>query len=67
MAIIEFVKVDHDVDDLVASRASTSKIKEVSLSKGFRPLAMDGIRRIQQGVTSLAEVSRVVDLTDRLG
>ena len=67
MAIMELLKMDHDLDDLVASRASTSKIKEVSLSKGFRPLAMDGIRRIQQGITSLAEVSRVVDLTDRLG
>jgi hypothetical protein len=30
-------------------------------------LALDGIRRIHQGVTSLAEVSRMVDLTDRLG
>jgi hypothetical protein len=27
---------------------------------------VDGIRRIQQGITSLAEVSRVVDLTDRV-
>ena len=67
MAIMELLKMDHDLDDLVASRASTSKIKEVSLSKGFRPLAIDGIRRILQGVTSLAEVSRVVDLTDRIG
>ena len=57
--------MDHDLDDLVASHASTSKIKEASLAKGFRPLAIDGIRRIQQGLTSLAEVSRVVDLTDR--
>ncbi|HYR05705.1 MAG TPA: ATPase, T2SS/T4P/T4SS family [Gallionella sp.] len=67
MAIMELLKMDHDLDDLVASRSSTSKIKEVALSKGFRPLAIDGIRRIMQGVTSLAEVSRVVDLTDRVG
>ena len=67
MAIMELLKMDYDLDDLVASRASVSKIKEVSLAKGFRPLAMDGIRRILQGVTSLAEVRRVVDLTDRAG
>jgi len=67
MAIMELLKMDHDLDDLVSRRVSTRQIRETALDKGFRPLAMDGIRRIHQGVTSLAEVSRVVDLTDRLG
>jgi type II secretory ATPase GspE/PulE/Tfp pilus assembly ATPase PilB-like protein len=67
MAIMELLRMDHDLDDLVSRRASTRQIREAALDKGFRPLAMDGIRRIRQGVTSLAEVSRVVDLTDRLG
>jgi type II secretory ATPase GspE/PulE/Tfp pilus assembly ATPase PilB-like protein len=66
MAIMELLKMDHDLDELVSRRASTRQIREAAFEKGFRPLAMDGIRRIQQGVTSLAEVSRVVDLTDRL-
>ncbi|MDP4027491.1 MAG: ATPase, T2SS/T4P/T4SS family [Gallionella sp.] len=67
MTIMELLKMDHDLDDLVSRRASTRQIREAALSKGFRPLAMDGIRRILQGVASLAEVSRVVDLTDRIG
>ncbi len=66
MAIMELLKMDHDLDDLVSRRASTRQIREAALAKGFRPLAMDGIRRTLQGVTSLAEVSRVVDLTDRV-
>lgn len=66
MAIMELLKMDHELDDLVAHRASTRQIREVALAKGFRPLAVDGIRRILQGVTSLAEISRVVDLTDRV-
>jgi type IV pilus assembly protein PilB len=66
MAIMELLKMDYDLDDLVSRRASTRQIRELALAKGFRPLAMDGIRRIQQGVTSLAEVSRVVDLSDRI-
>lgn len=66
IAIMELLKMDHDLDDLVSHRASTRQIREAAMSKGFRPLAMDGIRRILQGVTSLAEVSRVVDLTDRV-
>ncbi|OFZ66662.1 MAG: secretion system protein E [Betaproteobacteria bacterium RBG_16_56_24] len=67
MAIMELLKMDHDLDDLVSHRASARQIRDTALSKGFRPLAMDGVRRILQGITSLAEVSRVVDLTDRVG
>jgi len=67
MTIMELLKMDYDLDDLVSHRASARQIREAAIDKGFRPLAMDGIRRIQQGITSLAEVSRIVDLTDRLG
>jgi type II secretory ATPase GspE/PulE/Tfp pilus assembly ATPase PilB-like protein len=65
IAIMEILKMDYDLDDLVSHRASTRQIREAAIAKGFRPLAMDDIRRILQGVTSLAEVRRVVDLTDR--
>jgi type II secretory ATPase GspE/PulE/Tfp pilus assembly ATPase PilB-like protein len=64
-AIMEILKMDSDIDDLVARRASIRDIKQAALEGGFRPLAQDGIRRILQGVTSVAEVSRVVDLSDR--
>jgi type IV pilus assembly protein PilB len=67
LALMELLKLDYDLDDLISHRASAREIREAALSKGFRPLAMDGIRRIMQGITSLAEVSRVVDLTDRGG
>jgi len=64
-AIMEILKMDSDMDDLVSRRASIRDLKHAALEKGFRPLAQDGIRRILQGSTSIAEVSRVVDLTDR--
>ncbi len=66
-AIMEIFKMDNDIDDLVAHRASIRDLKNAALEKGFRPLAQDGLRRVVQGVTSLAEVARVVDLTDRMG
>ena len=37
-----------------------------TLSKGFKPLAVDACRRVLDGSTSVDEISRVVDLTDRL-
>lgn len=65
-AIMEILRLDSDMDDLIARRASIRDLKNHALEKGFRPLAQDGIRRILQGVTSIAEVSRVVDLSDRM-
>ena len=66
MAIMELLKMDTDLDDLVAHRASTRDLKHAALEKGFRPLASDGLRRVIQGITSISEVARVVDLTDRM-
>ncbi len=66
-AIMELLKMDNDLDDLVARRSSIRDIKNAALDKGFRPLASDGLRRVVQGITSLSEVARVVDLTDRMG
>ena len=66
LAIMELLKMDADFDDMVARRASIRDLKQAAMDKGFRPLAADGMRRILHGVTSLAEVTRVVDLTDRM-
>ncbi|MDE2309256.1 MAG: type II/IV secretion system protein [Betaproteobacteria bacterium] len=66
LAIMELLKMDNDLDDLVAHRASTRELKRVALDKGFRPLAADGLQRVLQGITSLSEVARVVDLSDRM-
>jgi len=39
---------------------------EAALQKDFRPISVDGVRRVREGVTSLDEVSRVIDLTGRM-
>jgi type II secretory ATPase GspE/PulE/Tfp pilus assembly ATPase PilB-like protein len=66
MAIMEVIRMDSDLDDLVARRASSREIRSAARAKGFRSLAEDGIRRVMEGDTSLEELSRVVDLTDRM-
>jgi type II secretory ATPase GspE/PulE/Tfp pilus assembly ATPase PilB-like protein len=66
LAIAEVLKFDHEVDELVARRATTREILNLAVAKGFITLADDGVRRVLEGVTSLDEVSRVLDLTDRL-
>ena len=67
LSLMELLKFDMEIDELVSRRAIIREIATLALSKGFVTLADDGIRRILEGVTSLDEVSRVVNLTDRLG
>ena len=52
---------------LLAGNLAVAPYFTLAAAKGFRPLAEDGIRRVREGITSLEEVSRVVDLTDRVG
>jgi len=66
VAIMELLKMDQDIDELIARRATAREIKTLALEKGFRPLVEDAIQRVMDGVTSLSEVSRVVDLTHRI-
>jgi len=64
--IMELLVMDGDIDELVARRATAKELRAEAVSKGFRSLAEEGITRVIEGTTSLAEVARTVDLTGRL-
>ncbi|HEY6898217.1 MAG TPA: ATPase, T2SS/T4P/T4SS family [Rhodocyclaceae bacterium] len=66
VAIMELLRMDADLDEMIAQRATTREIRNAAIAKGFRPLADDGLRRVLDGSTSLDEVARVIDLTDRM-
>jgi len=66
VALQEILRFDEDLDDLLARRASTRDMLVAARAKGFRSLADDALRRVVEGVTSLDEAARVVDLT-RIG
>ena len=54
------------IDELVARRATAREILTAARAKGFKTLADDGVRLVRAGATSLDELMRVVDLTDRM-
>ena len=66
MAIMELLRIDSDMDSLIARRAHFDELRKVALEKGFNTLADDGVRRILEGYTSIEEVMRVIDLTSRI-
>jgi type II secretory ATPase GspE/PulE/Tfp pilus assembly ATPase PilB-like protein len=66
VAIMELLKIDADLDDLITRRATARELTKAAQKHGFRTLAEDGVRRVLDGTTSLQEVLRVVDLTERM-
>jgi general secretion pathway protein E/type IV pilus assembly protein PilB len=66
LAIMELLKMNAELDELVARRASVRELRNAAHASGFRSLVDDGMRRVLAGSTTLDEVARVVDLTDRL-
>ena len=66
MAILEILHMDADLDELVARRATARELRRAADERGFRSLADEGVARVLEGSTSLAEVSRSVDRTARV-
>jgi len=66
LAIMELFKMDADIDELIARRATGREIREAARKSGFHTLAEDAIRRVLAGQTDIEEISRIVDLTDRV-
>ena len=66
LAIMELLRMNGDMDELVARRSTVREIRQLADRQGFVPLADDGLRRVLDGSTSIEEVARIVDLTDRM-
>ncbi|PWF47721.1 GspE/PulE family protein [Massilia glaciei] len=66
LAIMELLRVTPELDELIARRAPARELRAAAGAGGFRALQDDGVRRVLEGTTSLAEVARVVDLSERL-
>jgi type IV pilus assembly protein PilB len=65
-SVVEILKIDSVLDDLIARRASVREIMQAAAKQGFQPIAEDAVRKVMTGDSSLEEVTRVINLTDRL-
>ena len=64
IAIMEVLKMDFDLDELVARRATTRELLQLALAKGFIPLAEDAVRRCWTAPRP-SRKWRVIDFTGR--
>ncbi len=64
--VLEVLKIDSEIDDLISKRASYLEIETLAISKGFETLADSAARLVIAGETSLDEAVRSIDMTGRL-
>jgi len=57
--LYELLKVDGDMEKLILDRGTADEIRRQAMTKGFRTLRMDGVRKVLLGQTTLEEVARV--------
>ena len=67
IALMEVLRLDQEMEDLLARRASIQELRKIAKANGFKDLREDAMRRVAQGITSLDEAARVVDLTGLTG
>ncbi len=66
IAVLEAVLVDHSIEEVVRQNPTEADIWRAAAQQNIRRMAEDGICKILKGVTSLDELSRVVDLKDEM-
>ena len=59
LGLYEVMSVTDEIRQLVVERAAADKIGEVAERQGMRRLREDGLEKVRQGRTSIAEVTRV--------
>ena len=66
IAVLEIIKITTELSELIAERCSAVKLKQYLNRQHIPTLADNATRKVIDGITSLEEVTRVIDLTDRL-
>lgn len=66
IAVVEVILMDREIEDCVRHTSSEREIWAAAKHQNIRRMAQDGAVKVLQGVTSLEELSRVVDLTDEV-
>ncbi len=58
IGIFEILIVDDEIRELITNNASTLKIKEQAIKKTYKPLIIDGINKVINGVITLQELNK---------
>ena len=60
VGLFEILRMSEEIERLVIAQASSTKIGQVSVEQGMKPLRVDGLEKAMRGITSVEEILRVV-------
>ena len=58
IGVFEILDLDDDIKELVMNGASSIEIRKQALKGKYKPLVVDGIRKVIDGITNLEELNR---------
>ncbi|MBF0437186.1 MAG: type II/IV secretion system protein [Magnetococcales bacterium] len=64
LPVMEVLRVDNTFNDLIYVGAPRKDFMDHGKTLGLRTLAMDGVERVRDGLTTLEELIRVVDMAE---
>jgi type II secretory ATPase GspE/PulE/Tfp pilus assembly ATPase PilB-like protein len=66
IALLEVLRWTNELDEMLARHAPLGELRRMAIEHGHMELADIAVRRILDGVTTLEEAARVIDLTGRV-
>ena len=60
IGIFEILNITEDIRELIVQSASSMEIRKRALEEGYRPLAVDGIKKVLNGITTLEELNNKI-------
>jgi type IV pilus assembly protein PilB len=60
MGLYELMSVDDEIRELILAKGSEEDLRNAAIANGMTSLRDDGLTKVKQGLTSVAEVLRVI-------
>lgn len=58
IGIFEILSLEDEIKELIVKNTSSIEIRNVAIQHGYRPLIIDGIHKVIEGQTNLAEINK---------
>lgn len=58
IGVFEVLELTDEIRDLIVSGASSLKIRDLAFQQGYRPLIVDALNKVLDGITTLEEVDK---------
>ncbi|GHU27147.1 type II secretion system protein E [Bacilli bacterium] len=64
MSVSEIIVVDREIAEMIAHSTTKNKIMEYLEKTDFMPMQVDGLKKVASGLTTIEELSRVLDMSE---